>query len=107
MTDTLDGQVSVDVLVTKGALDSVLLSFHAGPDPSPTNVVSDGKGSCSERLTESESGRNVTFRTTARYFRAAVTGNGIDPTGSDAVVSYHYLPKANAITTALTSAVSH
>jgi len=104
MTDTLDGQVSVDVSVTKGNLESVILSFHAGPESLPTNVVSDGKGVCSERISDATAGRNVTFRTTARYFRASVTGNGEDPSGSDAVVTYHYLPRLNAIAAALANA---
>ena len=104
MTDTFDGQVSVDVSVAKGNLDSVTLSFHAGPDPLPTNLVSDGKGTCCERISDVAAGRNVTFRTTARYFRASLTGDGPDPSGSDAVVTYHYLPRLNAIAAALCDA---
>ena len=106
MTDTIDGQVCVDVSVARGNLESVVLSFHAGPESEPINLISDGKGACTERITDANAGRNVTLRTAARYFRASLTGYGADPAGSDAVVTYHYPSRLNAIITALNDAAA-
>lgn len=91
--DTFDGQVTVQVTGTKGSLDNIVLSFHAGPNPSPTHIVSDGTVMAYETITAASWGRSVTVKTCARYLRAAVAGTGSNPAGSDATVSYYYLPK--------------
>ncbi len=101
LCDTFDGQVTAQVTGTKGSLDSIMLGFCAGPDPEPTASVSNGTGQCYETITSSTWGRSVTFRTCARYLRAAVRGIGADPSGSDAIVTYYYLPKQAVMVEAL------
>lgn len=96
MTLTEDGYVTVEVTGTKGSLDSITLSLHAGSAATPMALLSNGVAALSETITDATWTRVITVQTKQRYFRACVTGTGATPTSSDAVVNYRYTAKANA-----------
>lgn len=105
MTQTRDGQVTIEITGTKGDLNSIDLAFLAGTDPNPTSPISLGAGILTESIDDDTWSRSVTIFTSAHYVRAAVAGVGNKPDGSDVVVTYHYPPNVDAMIAALKDGV--
>ena len=100
MTQTRDGQVTIEIAGTKGGLQSIDLAFLAGINPDPTSPISLGTGILTESINDDTWSRSVTIFTSAHYVRAAVAGVGVHPEGSDVVVTYHYPPNVDAMVVA-------
>lgn len=91
LDDTFDSEVTVEIQGSTGSLQSVLVRYHAGPEPLPDAFMVGPMG-LEETITEASWSRVITLQVHARYFRVGLTGNGQHPEGSDAVVTYYYQP---------------
>ena len=97
MDDTFDHNVTVTVDGTKGNLASITFEVWAGASSAPTTPVSWGSAVQVENISDATWSRSCTFTQILPYFRVSVKGNGADPTGSDAVITYYYQPRERAL----------
>lgn len=93
LPDTLEGYVTVVIdCIDKGTLAQIEYNFHAGNTVDPVREVY-GQFGQATGIVDASWSRLVNMRVTIDYFRVSLTGTG-NPSGSDVLVRYHYLPKS-------------